>query len=181
MTVLRGCHSQMIGLSLLPGTVRNSRLSRFIPPARLSQATLNSARGGVSYVTCSIVSGQGHMSLAGPSCVKTRALMVGQAHQLARAACLRRGSLPSDRQRTECASPRTCSAISVPTFLSVFIWKCVSPIHDLIVPNGCSTVWRRTRILSGFRSSRACTARLKHSQEEEVTSEASNWSRSMRS
>jgi hypothetical protein len=32
-----------------------------------------------------------------------------------------------------------------------------APIHDFIVPKGCSTVWRRTRILSGFRSSRACT------------------------
>jgi hypothetical protein len=39
-----------------------------------------------------------------------------------------------------------------------FIWKCVAPIYDLIVPNGCSTVWRRRRILAGFRSSRACTA-----------------------
>ena len=42
------------------------------------------------------------------------------------------------------------------TFLSVFIWN-VDPIHDFIVPNGCSTVWRRRCILSGFRSSRACT------------------------
>jgi hypothetical protein len=31
----------------------------------------------------------------------------------------------------------------VPTCLSVFLRKCVDPIHDLIVPNGCSTVWRR--------------------------------------
>ena len=42
--------------------------------------------------------------------------------------------------------------------LERFIWKCVDPIHDFIVPKGCSTVWRRRRILSGFRSSRACTA-----------------------
>ena len=53
---------------------------------------------------------------------------------------------------------RTCSAISVPTCLSVFIWKCVDPIHDFIVPNGCSTVWRRRRIFTGFRSSLAWTA-----------------------
>ena len=33
----------------------------------------------------------------------------------------------------------TCSTISVPTCLSVFISKCVDPIHDYIVPNGCST------------------------------------------
>jgi hypothetical protein len=31
-------------------------------------------------------------------------------------------------------------------------------IHDFIVPNGCSTVWRRRRIFAGFRSSLACTA-----------------------
>jgi hypothetical protein len=52
---------------------------------------------------------------------------------------------------------RTCSAISVPTFLSVFIRKCVAPVQDFIVPKGRSTVWRRSRILAGFRSSRACT------------------------
>jgi hypothetical protein len=42
--------------------------------------------------------------------------------------------------------------------LERFVWKCVDPIQDFIVPKGCSTVWRRRRILSGFRSSRACTA-----------------------
>jgi hypothetical protein len=31
-----------------------------------------------------------------------------------------------------------------------------APIHALMVPNGCSTVWRRSRILSGLRSSRSC-------------------------
>ena len=41
--------------------------------------------------------------------------------------------------------------------LERFMWKCIDPIQDFIVPKGCSTVWRRTRILSGFRSSRACT------------------------
>src|SRR3982074_1961641 len=46
---------------------------------------------------------------------------------------------------------KTCSAISVLTCLSVFMWKCVDPIQDFIVPKGCSTVWRRRRILSGFR------------------------------
>ena len=44
------------------------------------------------------------------------------------------------------------------TCLSVFIWKCVDPIQDFIVPKGCSTVRRRTPMLSRFRSSRACTA-----------------------
>jgi len=29
--------------------------------------------------------------------------------------------------------------------LSVFIWKCVDPIHDFIVPNGCSAVRRLVR------------------------------------
>src|ERR1700675_4643639 len=53
---------------------------------------------------------------------------------------------------------RDVIAISVPTCLSVFIWKCVDPIHDFIVPNGCSTVWRRRRVFAGFRSSLACTA-----------------------
>jgi hypothetical protein len=58
-----------------------------------------------------------------------------------------RGLLPSNRQHLECASLVSCcsSAISVLTFLSVFIWKFVAPIHDFIVPKGCSTVWRRTR------------------------------------
>jgi hypothetical protein len=50
------------------------------------------------------------------------------------------------------------SAISVLTCLSVFIWKWVDPIHDLMGPNGCSTVWRRRRIFAGLRSSLACTA-----------------------
>jgi hypothetical protein len=45
---------------------------------------------------------------------------------------------------------KTCSAISVPTFLSVFNWKCVALIRDFIVPKSCSTVWQRSRILAGF-------------------------------
>ena len=49
-------------------------------------------------------------------------------------------------------------AISVATFGSVFIKKCVAPIRILIVPNGCSTVSRRVRIASGFLSSLPCTA-----------------------
>ena len=35
------------------------------------------------------------------------------------------------------------------TRFSVRVWKCVAPIHDLIVPKGCSTVCRRTRMASG--------------------------------
>jgi hypothetical protein len=48
------------------------------------------------------------------------------------------------RQLLECSfnrfmlQARTCSAISV-LCLSVFIWNCVDPIQDFIVPNGCST------------------------------------------
>jgi hypothetical protein len=39
-----------------------------------------------------------------------------------------------------------CSAISVATFGSRFIRKCVAPIRILSVPNGCSTVSRRWRM-----------------------------------
>ena len=35
------------------------------------------------------------------------------------------------------------------TRASVLVKKWVQPIQCLIVPNGCSTVWRRTRIISG--------------------------------
>ena len=34
----------------------------------------------------------------------------------------------------------TCGLISALTLGKVLIWECVAPIHDLIVPNGCSTV-----------------------------------------
>lgn len=44
--------------------------------------------------------------------------------------------------------------------LSVRIWKCVDPIHDLIVPKGGSTVCLRTRILSGSLSRRCCMASI---------------------
>src|SRR5882757_5956920 len=57
----------------------------------------------------------------------------------------------------------TCSAISVATFGSVFIRKCVAPIRIFSVPNGCSTVSRRVRIASGFLSRRACTASTTYS------------------
>src|SRR5205814_6542630 len=64
------------------------------------------------------------------------------------------GSLPSIQQRPECSNPFRVvgSAISVLTLLSVFIWKCVDPIH-----------WMLDRLaayahLVRFRSSRACTA-----------------------
>jgi hypothetical protein len=39
--------------------------------------------------------------------------------------------------------------------LERFIWKCVDPIPDFIVPNGCSIVSRRWRIFSGCRIDRA--------------------------
>jgi hypothetical protein len=48
------------------------------------------------------------MSVRGPGCVKTRAFTAGQARQLAGAACLMRGLLPSTRQRPECVSPVSC-------------------------------------------------------------------------
>jgi hypothetical protein len=38
----------------------------------------------------------------------------------------------------------------------------VAPIHALMVPNGCSTVWRRTRILSGRFARRAAYPPFKH-------------------
>src|SRR5712672_2399973 len=43
----------------------------------------------------------------------------------------------------------TLSAISLATFGSVFIRKCVAPIRILIVPKGCSTVSRRRRTAWG--------------------------------
>ena len=46
--------------------------------------------------------------------------------------------------------------ISVRTFSRVLVRKWALPIHDLRVPNGCSTVCRRTSMASGIRSSRAC-------------------------
>jgi hypothetical protein len=38
---------------------------------------------------------------------------------------------------------------SMATRPRVFVRKCVAPIHALIVPNGCSTVCRRSSIVSG--------------------------------
>ena len=52
----------------------------------------------------------------------------------------------------------TCSAISVATFGSVFMRRCVAPMRALSVPKGCSAVPRRARMASGFSSSRRCTA-----------------------
>src|SRR5215469_6223697 len=46
--------------------------------------------------------------------------------------------------------------ISVRTLSRVRVRKWVAPIHALRVPNGCSTVWRRTPMASGMRSSRSC-------------------------
>ena len=45
----------------------------------------------------------------------------------------------------------TCKLISVLTRSSVFMVKCVAPIHDLSVPCGCSTVALRVVIvIHGF-------------------------------
>ena len=44
----------------------------------------------------------------------------------------------------------TCRLISVLTQSSVLVRKWVDPIHAFSVPNGCSTVVRRIRIISGF-------------------------------
>ena len=44
----------------------------------------------------------------------------------------------------------TCRLISVPTRGSVRVRKWLYPIQCLIVPNVCSTVCRRTLIISGF-------------------------------
>ena len=46
-------------------------------------------------------------------------------------------------------------AISVATFGRVFVKKCVAPIRAFIVPNGCSTVSRRTRMACGLASRRS--------------------------
>jgi len=43
----------------------------------------------------------------------------------------------------------TCELTSVLTFSIVLARKCVAPIQALIVPNGCSTVCLRRRIMSG--------------------------------
>jgi hypothetical protein len=85
-------------------------------------------------------------SVIGPGCVKMRRVMIGQTRPvgLGRPSHARIASInpPTPRMRITrfMLYARTCSAISVPTFLSVFIWKCVDPIQDFIVPNGCSTV-----------------------------------------
>jgi len=44
----------------------------------------------------------------------------------------------------------TCKLISVLTRSIVRVKKCVAPIQALIVPNGCSTVCLRIRIISGL-------------------------------
>jgi hypothetical protein len=53
---------------------------------------------------------------------------------------------------------RTWRLISVLTRFKVRVKKWVEPIQALMVPNGCSTVCRRTPIASGIRSSLACIA-----------------------
>ena len=62
-----------------------------------------------------------------------------------------------------------CSAISVATCRSLFILKCVAPIQALMLPNGCSTVERRTIIASGLLSSRACTRSRTSSRSHRLT------------
>jgi hypothetical protein len=44
------------------------------------------------------------------------------------------------------------------TFSRVRSLKWVAPIHALMVPNGCSAVWRRMRMVLGARSNRSCIA-----------------------
>src|SRR5947207_11211181 len=51
---------------------------------------------------------------------------------------------------------RTWRLISVRTLSRVRVRKWVGPIQALRVPNGCSTVCRRTPMASGIRSSRSC-------------------------
>lgn len=48
----------------------------------------------------------------------------------------------------------TWRLISVATRLRVFIWKCVWPIQDLMVPKGCSTVGPQILIRSGLLAMR---------------------------
>src|SRR5204862_3295830 len=50
----------------------------------------------------------------------------------------------------------TWRLISVRTLSRVRVRKWVAPIQALRVPNGCSTVCRRTPMASGMRSSRSC-------------------------
>ena len=50
----------------------------------------------------------------------------------------------------------TCRLISVCTCARVFVRKCVAPIQNFSVPNTCSTVLRRCRILPGLVSRRRC-------------------------
>src|SRR5881392_706055 len=50
----------------------------------------------------------------------------------------------------------TWRLISVRTLSRVRVRKWVAPIQALRVPNGCSTVCRRTPMASGIRSSRSC-------------------------
>lgn len=51
----------------------------------------------------------------------------------------------------------------------ILVRKCALPIHNLIVPKGCSTVWRRMRILSGVRSRRVCMDSRTSSRSQRVT------------
>ena len=63
----------------------------------------------------------------------------------------------------------TCRLISVLTCFRVLIWKCVYPIHDFSVPNGCSDVSLRVRIRSGSLSKRASSASSTSSCSQRVT------------
>lgn len=62
----------------------------------------------------------------------------------------------------------TCRLISVLTLGKVLVGKCVELVHDLKVPNGCSTSERQASMTTGFFLSRlsarsstcSCTQRL---------------------
>ena len=98
------------------------------------------------------------MSDVGPDCVKTRMLRFAGA-----AGWLMNPSLCPDRLYQSADAENHHHAFHVvgkdvqrhfgADVLQRLHWKCVDPIQDFMVPNGCSTVSRRRRILSGLRSS----------------------------
>ena len=62
-----------------------------------------------------------------------------------------------DQDRPACARDEPCERLP-PRFQRVRSLKWVAPIHALMVPNGCSAVWRRMRMVLGARSNRSCIA-----------------------
>jgi hypothetical protein len=96
------------------------------------------------------------MSAWGLGCAKT--LYRGSPADLA--ADYRHQRLDADDvQSTHKIIGQYTRAISVETFGSAFVRKCVVPIRIFIVPNGCSTVSRHTRMSPDF--CRAFAARLR--------------------